>query len=142
MIDVAVHVAVVDQPEDVDGATSGRARHDLAPRGRCPCASGCDGRTHQLGTLVEDPTGLHRVVADFRVAHVAIGRHPHGGAVRCEQAPRIGCEQSVPDRGFCEVDGVAVVAGAPTEAVEDAQQVRVDMENLLGEGALSLGRRR
>jgi hypothetical protein len=124
VVDVAVHVAVGEQADEVDHARlavgSGLgAGHDLLPRLAGPDGAVGDGVGHQRGALGIDLAGADGVVADFRVAHVVVGRHAHRGAVGAQADVRAFGEQAVEGGLAGGGDGAAGVVLGDAVAVHD-----------------------
>jgi hypothetical protein len=82
VVDVAVHVAVGEQADEVEHAAAGLgAGDDLLPGLALPDRAFGDRVGDQRGALRVDLAGADGVVADLGVAHVVVGRHAHRGAV-------------------------------------------------------------
>jgi hypothetical protein len=82
VVDVAVHIAVGKQADEMNHAPSGLgAGHDLLPGLALPDRARGNGIGHQRRALAIDLAGADGVVADLGVAHVVIGRHADRGAV-------------------------------------------------------------
>ena len=94
MRDVAVHVAVAHEADQVERAAPRRG-DDLTPGGPLPDRAAGESVLHELGALIHDASGAHGVVAHLGVAHVRVRGEPHGAPVRAEQAVRAGGEQAV-----------------------------------------------
>ena len=79
---VAVHIAVAQQTHKVQ-RLPGRAHalDEPAPRLALKQRARVDRGVHQPRALREDTPTAQRVVADLAVAHVLVGRQPHGHAM-------------------------------------------------------------
>ena len=124
VLDVAVHVSVRQQPEEVEalGTLAGALRQRLPDLARLALEDrpGLDRLLHQLGALVEDAAGAEGVVTHLAVAHVVVRGHADGLAVGQQPgAGRVGGEP-VEVRRAREPHGVGVVALADAHAVHDA----------------------
>ena len=120
VIDVAVHVAIGEQADEVNHATPGLGtRHDLLPRLALPDGTVGDGVGHQRGALGIHLSGADGVVADFRVAHVVVGGHAHRGAVGTQGDVRAFGKQTVEGRLAGGGDGAADVGLGNAVTVHD-----------------------
>ena len=100
LVDVAVDVAVGEEPDQVERGLAGlRALDDGLPDVTLEEGPGRDGLVHQLGALVEDPAAAQRVVADLAVAHVVVGGQPGGDAVGPHQGVGVVGDEPVQGRG-------------------------------------------
>jgi hypothetical protein len=82
VIDVAMHVAVGEEADEMDDAATGLGTgDDLLPGFALPDGAGGDGVGDQRCALAVDLTGADGVVADFGIAHILVGRHADGRTV-------------------------------------------------------------
>ena len=116
--DVTVHTAVGQQAKDVQGLAVRRV-----------VKSGCIDRIFKEGAVLDglrdarqilkhNAAGADVRVTDLAVSHLAVRQadiQPGGGQRRVRPA----LQEAVHDRGFCRVNGVAVVRLADAVAVED-----------------------
>ena len=116
--DVAVHTAVGQQAEDMQGLAARRivkgSSIDRIFKKRPVLDGLCDARQ----ILKHDAAGADVRVADLAVAHLAVRQadiQPGGGQLRVRPA----LQEAVHDRGLSHVNGVAVVRLADAVAVED-----------------------
>jgi hypothetical protein len=109
---VAVHVAVAEQPDEVQRLARGaHAVDEPAPGLAVEHLAGLDRGVDPLGALLEDAAGADRVVADLAVAHVFVARQPDRGAVRGDGHHAKAVEEVVERGRVREVQRVAFVAG-------------------------------
>jgi hypothetical protein len=124
VVDVAVHVAVREQADEMDHAPSCaftifRTGDDLLPRFAAPDGAFGDGVGNQRGALAIDLPGADGVVPDFGVAHIVVGRHADGGAVGTQADIRIVGEQAIERRLAGGGNGTADVGLGQAVAVHD-----------------------
>ena len=129
VVDVAVHVAVGEQAEQVDHAAAGafavfRRGDDLAPGLPGPDRAGGNGIGHQRGPLRINLAGADRVVADLGIAHVLVGRHAYRGAVGAQAHVGISGEQAVEHGLARRGDGAAELVLRQAVAVHDDRDDR------------------
>ena len=110
VVEVAVHVAVGEEADEVDDPAPGLGPgDDFLPRRALPDAACGDGIGDQRRALAIDLAGADGVVADFGIAHVVIGGHADGGAVGAQADVRILGEEPVERRFAGGGDGAADV---------------------------------
>jgi hypothetical protein len=123
-------VAVGQQPDQVEArAPRDNVAHQALPHRTPEQGTGGDRVVHQLGALLEDPSGAHGVVTDLGVAHVRVARQADRGAVgRQPQKHRRGREQAVEVRGGGEIERVCGIplraASVEPNPVQDHQHER------------------
>jgi hypothetical protein len=94
------------------------AGDDLLPGLALPDGAVGDGVGHQRRALGIDLAGADGVVADFRIAHVVVGRHAHRGAVGAQADVRVVGEQRS-RVGLRRGDGAADIGLGQAVAVHD-----------------------
>ena len=119
VVNVAVHVAVGEEAQEVDGAALLACSHHVLPALSVPHGAGVDGLGDELGPLGEDAAGADGVVAHFGVAHVVIGRHADGGAVGAQLNPGLGGHQGLQGRRAGRCHSVPFDAAGKPYAVQD-----------------------
>jgi hypothetical protein len=102
VVDVAMHVAIREQAQEVQRASRAViALHrgdDLLPRLAFPDRAGCDRVGDQRRTLRIDLPRADRVVADLGIAHVLVRRHADRRTMRAQRDVRAACEERVERR--------------------------------------------
>ena len=92
---VGMHVAVGEQPHEVQGATAGPDPPHQGLPVAVPHGSGADGAVDALGALVEDPARAHDVVPHLGVSDVGVRGQPHRGAVSPQRRRQTGAAQQI-----------------------------------------------
>ena len=85
---------------------------------------GLHGFLNETRALREDTAGAERVVADFAVAHVRIGRHADMRAVCEEESLLCVFVEHVKDRRASEKHGIALIFSAFADTVENDDENR------------------
>ena len=118
VVDVAVHAAVREQPDEVHRlAALADALGEALPLGAREELPRAERGADALCALVEHPAGAERVVADLAVAHVVVGRQADGGPVGTQRADEVARGEAVEVGLAREPDRVAVVVPAAADAV-------------------------
>jgi len=127
VIDVAVHIAVGKQTDEVQHAAPGLGPcNDLLPGLALPDGAFGDGIGDQSRTLGIHLAGADGIVADFGIAHVVIGGHANGSPVRTQTDVRGFGEEAV-QIGFAGSGN-----GAPDIGLRQAVAVHDDHDNRPG----------
>ena len=125
VIDVAVHVAVGEEADEVDDAATGLGTgDDLLPGFALPDGAGGNSVSDERCTLAVDLTGANGVMADFGIAHILVGRHADSSTVGAQGDVRIVGEQLVQRRLACGGDGAACVRLGDAVAIHDDRDHR------------------
>ena len=105
--DVAVHIAVGQQPDEMHGRRVFKAVvRKSAPGGGREYVAALYRLFDEFRALRVDLPATERVVPDFAVAHILVGGQPHRGAVRLDIGVRTLGEQLVESGGVRLADGV------------------------------------
>ena len=119
VVDVRVHSAVRDEPEQMDVSPAfARAPERGDERGVLGERAVGDREVHAGEVLEEDPPRADREVTDLGVSHLP-GRQPHGLTRRGESRVREALPERVEHRRSRELDGVPRPGRCDTPAVED-----------------------
>ncbi len=124
LLDVRVHIAVGEQADEMERRGTLAAFDQIIPDFGVKDRFVFDGRIHQLGPLRKDTAGADGVVSHFAVAHVFIRGQAHGGTVRAQPRLQRPGHQFVQNRGFGQIDGIAVVVFAKADTIHNNQQER------------------
>ena len=124
VIDVAMHVAVGKEPDEMNGARFSvhpgfRTGNDLLPGLALPDGTGSNCIRDQRRALRIHLAGADGVVADLGVAHVVIGGHADGSAVRTQADVRALGKETVERRLSGRGNGAAGVVLRQAVAVHD-----------------------
>ena len=127
VVDMAVHVAVGEQTDEVEGGVIGlHAADEGLPGFGCEHLAGFNGGRNQLCALSEHLTGAESVVAYFGVAHVIIRGKTDSGAVSLQGYHGIFLHDAVqigsPREAYCVCFG----SGSKTNAVHNDGQYGTD----------------
>jgi hypothetical protein len=122
--DVAVDVAVGQQPDEMDGPASRRGLDDLPPRRAREDRSRRQRRVDQLRALLEYPARAQGVVAHLRVAHILVARQTDGGSVGLQLRVQRLLKQCIQLRCVGQKNPVRLVPFADAHAVHNHQDHR------------------
>ena len=121
---VAVHAARRQQAEHMQHTIAGFRRGDSGVQLRVGGeAAVLDGGVDAGQVLVDDAAGADVHVADFGIAHLAVGQADET-AFGVNQGVRALGQQGAPGRQFGQRDGIVRAFGAVTPAVKDQQHHR------------------
>ena len=126
VVDVGVHAAVRDEPEQVHVAAARprsleRPQERFVPRQRTVA----DRLVHPHEILEQDPPRPDRQVADLGVAHLAL-REPDRLAGSLQRPARILAPEPVEHGRVGELDGVPRPGGRAAPAVQDDERYKLD----------------
>ena len=135
VVDVGVDIAVGQQTDEVERTSALLdVSHEVLPGLSLEDLSALDRLADQGGTLVEDASAAHGVVADLTVAHVGVGRQSDSQSVGLELRPGVGRIERVEMLRHGGGNRVAILILAETDTVhddEDHRSLPVDLSVLL-----------
>ena len=118
MMDIAVHIAVGEQAQEMQRSAIGlHAADEFLPRLGGIDFAALDGLVDQLRTLGVDLAAAQGVVPHFTVAHIVIGRQTYRRAVRFDGKIRAGGFQFIQGGGGGLLDHVSQLGCAIAHAV-------------------------
>src|SRR5438874_11708397 len=136
MVDVRVHAAARDEPEQVHARA---ALECEAQRLVLEEVARLDRLVHAHQILEQDPPRADRQVADLGVAHLS-GRQAYGLPGRGERRVRVSLPQAVEDRSLRQRDGVAGARRRAAPAVEndeDYEGIRAAVSHIARKESMS-----
>ncbi len=111
VVDVAVHIAIGEQAQKVEGSTLLGGVQNILPRLALPDGTGRNGIGDQLGALREHAPSTQSVVTHLGIAHVVVGRQSHRQTVSSQFGPRVLGHHAVQYRSAGSANRVALSFG-------------------------------